>query len=75
MGIILAALFLVVGMGIRPRPRAVLRVFGITVACTAFVGLVDAVAGADYMFLRQPPADWTALRLFGPWPWYIARER
>ena len=61
--------------GHRPRPGPVLRVFGITVACTAFVGLVDAVAGADYMFLRQPPADWAALRLFGPWPWYIARER
>jgi len=71
LGIVLAAVFLVVGMGITPRPGAVPRVFGITAAYTSFVGLVDAVSGADYMFLRQPPANWTLLRLLGPWPWYI----
>ena len=71
LGIVLAALFLVVGMGITPRPGAVIRVFAITLGYTAFVGLVDATTGANYMFLRQPPAEWTVLRLLGPWPWYI----
>jgi len=71
LGIVLAALYLVVGMGLAPRRGAVRRVFGITVAYTAFVGAVDAVTGANYMFLRQPPANWTLLRLLGPWPWYI----
>jgi hypothetical integral membrane protein (TIGR02206 family) len=70
-GIVLAALFLVVGMGIEPRPGAVRRVFLITLAYSAFVGLVDAASGADYMFLRSPPSEWTLLRLLGPWPWYI----
>lgn len=72
LGIVMAALFLVVGMGIVPRPGAVPRVFAITVGYTAVVGLVDALTGANYMFLRQPPGEWTLLRLLGPWPWYLA---
>ena len=71
-GIVVAAVFLVVGMGIAPRPRAVLRVYGITLVYSAFVGAVDALTGADYMFLRAPPGEWTLLRVLGPWPWYIA---
>jgi hypothetical integral membrane protein (TIGR02206 family) len=70
LGIVLAALFLVVGMGLRPRPGAALRVLGITALYTGFVGLVDGLSGANYMFLRSPPANWTLLRVLGPWPWY-----
>jgi hypothetical integral membrane protein (TIGR02206 family) len=71
LGIVFAALFLVVGMGFRPRRLAVARVFAITVAYTAFVGFVDWQTGANYMFLRQPPSEWTLLKVLGPWPWYI----
>lgn len=70
-GIVLAALFLVVGMRIEPRAHAVARVFIITAGYSAFVGLVDYLSGANYMFLRRPPAEWTLLRLLGPWPWYL----
>ena len=72
LGIVLAAFYLVVGLGIVPRKGSVLIVFAITVAYTAFVGLIDALSGANYMFLRRPPGDWTLLRLLGPWPFYIA---
>ena len=68
-GIVLAALLLVVGMRIVPRPGAVPRVLAITVGYTVLVGLVDAVTGANYMYLRSPPGSWTVLRLLGPWPW------
>jgi hypothetical integral membrane protein (TIGR02206 family) len=71
-GIVVAALFLVVGMGIVPRGHAVVRVFAITLGYSAFVGIVDATTGANYMFLRSPPGEWTLLRLLGPWPWYVA---
>ena len=71
LGIVLAAVFLVAGMGLRPRAGSVVRVFAITAAYTALVGLVDGVTGANYMFLRRPPGEWTVLRLLGPWPWYI----
>lgn len=70
--IVLAAMFLVVGRRNYPRPGAVPRVLAITAGYTAFVGFVDAVTGADYMFLRSPPENWTLLRVLGPWPWYIA---
>jgi len=72
LGIVLAAFFLVVGLRIVPRPGSVVTVFAITLAYTAFVGLVDALSGANYMFLRRRPGNWTLLRLLGPWPWYIA---
>jgi hypothetical integral membrane protein (TIGR02206 family) len=71
-GIVVAALFLVVGLRIAPRRRSVPRVLAITLAYSAVVGAVDALTGANYMFLRTPPAEWTLLRVLGPWPWYIA---
>jgi hypothetical integral membrane protein (TIGR02206 family) len=70
-GVIAAALILVVGLRIHPRPWAVLKVAGITLADAAFVGLVDALTGADYMYLRAKPPSATPLDLLGPWPWYI----
>jgi hypothetical integral membrane protein (TIGR02206 family) len=70
-GIVVAALFVVVGMGIAPRRGSVIRVFAITAGYTALVGVVDAVTGANYMFLRAPPGEWTLLRVLGPWPWYV----
>jgi hypothetical integral membrane protein (TIGR02206 family) len=71
-GIVAVAMLLVVGMRREPRRGAVPRVFAISVVYTAFVAIVDAATGANYMFLRQPPGEWTLLRVMGPWPWYIA---
>ncbi len=70
-GVVAAALVLVVGLRLHPRPWAVVRVAGLTVAYAAFVGVVDAVTGADYMFLRGKPPSPTPLDLLGPWPVYI----
>jgi len=72
LGIVLAALYLVVGLQVTPRRGAVWRTFAITVGYTTFVGAVDAATGGDYMFLRSPPASWSLLSVLGPWPWYIA---
>lgn len=71
LGIVIAALYLVVGLGYRPRAGSVRRVFAITVAYTAFVGVVDALTGADYMFLASRPVHWSLLSVLGPWPWYL----
>jgi hypothetical integral membrane protein (TIGR02206 family) len=71
LGIVLAALFGVVGLKITPRPGSVTRIFAITIGYTGFVAVIDAIFGADYMFLRQPPRNWTLLSVLGPWPWYI----
>ena len=70
-GVVAAALVLVVGLRQRPRRWAVAWVAGLTVAYAALVGFVDAVTGADYMYLRSKPPSATLLDVLGPWPWYI----
>jgi len=70
-GVVAAALILVVGLRQSPRRWAVASVAGLTVVYAALVGFVDAVTGADYMYLRSKPAGATLLDLLGPWPWYI----
>lgn len=70
-GVVAAAVLLVVGLGQWPRRNAIYRVGALTVAYAAFVGLLDAATGANYMYLRAKPASATVLDLMGPWPWYI----
>ena len=70
-GVVAAALFIVIGLRQWPRRRAVVWVAGLTIVYAAFVGLLDALMGADYMYLRAKPASATLLDLLGPWPWYI----
>lgn len=70
-GIVVAALFLVVGQRLAPRQGAAPRIVGITAAYTALVGAVDALTGGDYMYLSGRPSSWTLLSVLGPWPWYV----
>jgi hypothetical integral membrane protein (TIGR02206 family) len=71
LGILVAAVYLVVGLGITPRRGAAPKVFAITAAFTAAVGSFDAATGSNYMFLRSRPSAWSLLTVMGPWPWYI----
>ena len=68
---ILAALFLVIGLGLRPRPGAVPRIYLLTLGFAVVVGLIDLVTGRNYMYLRVR-APGSLLEVMGPWPWYIA---
>ena len=68
-GVVAAALVLVVGLRIFPEHLA--RVIGFTIGYTALVGLIDAVTGANYMYLRAKPPTPTLLDVLGPWPVYI----
>jgi hypothetical integral membrane protein (TIGR02206 family) len=70
-GVIVAALFLVVGLRRTPRPVAVARVFGITLALAVLDALVDLATGANYLYLRHPPLNTSLLDYMGPWPWYV----
>ena len=69
--VLTAALLLVFGLGLRPRPGAAWRVFGITAGWTAFVGLVNLALGTNFMYLRRKPLAATPLDAMGPWPFYI----
>jgi hypothetical integral membrane protein (TIGR02206 family) len=70
-GVIAAAVVLVVGCGIRPRPGAAWRAFGWTAAYAAVVAIVDLVTGANFLWLRAKPPQPTVLDWLGPWPVYI----
>jgi len=70
--VVLAALFLVIGLRLQPRAGAVRRVFLITLAFAAVIGLIDLITGGNYLYLRQVPAQGSLLSVMGPWPWYIA---
>jgi hypothetical integral membrane protein (TIGR02206 family) len=71
-GIVLAALFLVVGLRLRPAPGAVGRAVLVTAVYAGAVGVVDALTGGDYLYLRRPPGVHTLFDVMGPWPWYLA---
>lgn len=70
-GVVVAAVFLAFGLGLTARPGAVLRVFLATAAWAGVAALGDALAGGNYMFLREKPEAATLLDYMGPWPWYI----
>ncbi len=70
-GIVVAALYLVVGLGLVPRAGSVPRVFAITVGYAAVVGAFDWATGSNYMFLAAPPQSASLLSVLGPWPWYL----
>ena len=69
--VVLAALFLVIGLGLQPRTGAVRRIFLLTLAFAAVIGLIDLVTGGNYMYLRHVPTQGSLLSLMGPWPWYV----
>jgi len=69
--VLVAALVLVFGLGLRPRPGAPWRAFGITAGWAAFVGLVNLALGTNFMYLRHKPLVPTPLDGMGPWPVYI----
>jgi hypothetical integral membrane protein (TIGR02206 family) len=66
-----AALFLVIGLRITPRPWAFLRAYALTVVLLAVDALANLLTGGNYLYLRQLPGVKSVLNLMGPWPWYI----
>lgn len=70
-GVVIAAVYLPLGLGWRPRPGAVLRAWVWGIGYVALAGLVDWLAGANYAFLREP-AEGSLMEVLGSWPWYIA---
>ena len=70
-GAVVAAVVLVIGRGIVPRPGAVWRVFGATLVVAAAAGAANLLTGGNYMWLREKPKAGSLLDFMGPWPWYI----
>lgn len=70
-GLVLAAIFLVVGLKVMPRPGAVLRLVAITSGYAVVVAGINRLTAGDYLYLREPPPTFSILNLLGPWPWYV----
>ncbi len=71
-GAVTAAIMLVFGLRLYPRPRAALTVFAFTLAWAGVAAIGDLLTGGNYMYLRAKPVHNSLLSLLGPWPWYIA---
>jgi hypothetical integral membrane protein (TIGR02206 family) len=70
-GIVVAVLYLVLGLGCRPWPRSILRAFLWIQAYLVATALVNVAFGTNFGYLRAKPARASLLDLLGPWPWYI----
>ncbi|MDH3225811.1 MAG: TIGR02206 family membrane protein [Thermoleophilia bacterium] len=70
-GVIVAACYLVFGQRIQPRPGSAWRAAAFSVIVFFVAATADIVTGANYMFLREPPARGSLLDFMGPWPWYL----
>jgi len=69
-GAVIAAVLLVYGRRLAPRPGAVSRASYTTLAVAAVAAVGNLVTGGNYMFLREKP-NASLLDLMGPWPLYI----
>lgn len=69
--VLVAAVVLVFGLGLRPRRGAPGRALLATLALAAVAGAVNVALGLNFMFLRAKPLTPTLLDHMGPWPVYI----
>lgn len=70
-GVVIAAVYLVVGLGLRPMPGAVRRAFWGIQLYLVMAAAVNLLTGSNYGFLRSKPVQASLLDLLGPWPYYI----
>lgn len=70
-GVVLSAVVLTLGFGIKPRRGAPWRVFLFTNAYAAVAAAIDATFRTNYLYLSAKPTAPTILDWFGPWPTYL----
>lgn len=73
-GVVVAAFYVVFGLGLTPRAGAVGRAMLWLVIYAFTASLVDLAASADranYGFLCRKPENPSLLDHLGPWPWYV----
>lgn len=71
--IVLAAVYLVVGLRLVPRWRDYRSAVAVTLVWAAGTYLFNLVADTNYGYLMRKPGR-SLLDLLGPWPWYVVEE-
>jgi hypothetical integral membrane protein (TIGR02206 family) len=69
--IVTAAIYMTVVERYRPYWKSILRVAVWLNVYMAFVGIVNALIGSNYMYIARKPDIPTLIDVLGPWPWYI----
>jgi hypothetical integral membrane protein (TIGR02206 family) len=69
--VVVAAAFLVFGLGQRPRKGSFLRVFLAVNVYGVLIVMLNAYLGSNYLFLNQKPQVASPYDYLGPWPFYV----
>jgi hypothetical integral membrane protein (TIGR02206 family) len=69
--VIVAILYLTLGLGMRPWPRSVLRVWLWLQGYVAVTAAVDWLLDSNYGYLRRKPVQASLYDYLGPWPAYL----
>ncbi len=71
---IVAAIYLVWGLGFRLDWRSYRIAVAMTALWAGCVFTFNSIADVNYGFLNAKPDDASILDVFGPWPWYLLVE-
>ncbi|MBL9131173.1 MAG: TIGR02206 family membrane protein [Verrucomicrobiaceae bacterium] len=69
-GVPVTAIYVVTAMGMQPRPGAVPRVFGFSLAWYAVTALVNLALGTNFAFQCAKPPQASLFDHLGPLPWH-----
>lgn len=69
-GVPVTSIYVVTAMQHRPRPGAVMRVMGFSLAWYAVIAVINVSFGANYAFQCAKPPQASLFDHLGPWPWY-----
>lgn len=70
--VVVAVLYLTIGLGHWPHPGAARRVFFFINAYGAWMSLVNLYLSSNYVYLCSRPQVATPMEWLGPWPYYVA---
>lgn len=70
-GIVIAAVHVVAGMGLTPRPGALGRMLGCIFSYAVVVGAINWLLGTNYGFVCWKAPSPSLMDVLGPWPWYV----
>lgn len=69
--VVLAVIHAVFGFGFTLAPRDVGFALAVTGVYTALMAVVNLLLDANYLFLREKPAEAAIVGALGPWPYYV----